>query len=275
MLTPGNRKLGKHLIWGFGLPSGTARVCRGMTPACRRHCYAVRLEGYRPAAAARYRVNLALSRAKGFARRVRAFLVAHRVRVVRVHTGGEFYSAGYACKWLAVMARSRRVRFYLYSRAWRVPAIKAVLDAMAARPNCRVWYSCDRDTGVPAAVPPAVRLAWLMVGEGDRPPAACHLVFRVRRLRKNPNPAAGGVPVCPAEVGGGAATCDGCGVCWRPLAGGPHRRIPLPLLPPIGTVPHDDPLSDARARVPVGPAAVYPGRRGSRNPVTGSGEVPG
>lgn len=24
MLTPGNKKLGQHLIWGFGLPSGTA-----------------------------------------------------------------------------------------------------------------------------------------------------------------------------------------------------------------------------------------------------------
>ena len=80
MLTPGNRKLGKHLIWGFGLPSGTVRVCRGMTPSCRRHCYAVRVEQYRPATAARYRANLALSWKKSFARRVRAFSGTARPR---------------------------------------------------------------------------------------------------------------------------------------------------------------------------------------------------
>ena len=39
-----------------------------------------------------------------------AFLVAHGIRIVRIHTGGEFYSAGYARKWLWVARRSRRVR---------------------------------------------------------------------------------------------------------------------------------------------------------------------
>ena len=170
MLTPGNRKLGQHLIWGFGLPSGTAHICRGMTPTCRRHCYAVRMEQYRPGTASRYQKNLVLSKTKNFARQLRAFLIAHHIRVVRIHTGGEFYSATYARKWLAVMTRSSRVRFYLYTRAWRLPAIKTVLDEMAQQSNCRVWYSCDRDTGIPNEVPPNVRLAWLMVDETDHPP---------------------------------------------------------------------------------------------------------
>ena len=238
MLTPGNKKLGGHRIWGFSLPSGTAAVCVGMTPACRAHCYAVRTEGYRRAAARRYERNLARSRRPDFARRVWAFLVAHCVRVVRIHTGGEFYSAVYAHQWLRVARRARRVRFFTYTRAWRAPAIKAAVDALAGLPNCQVWYSADRDTGLPPDVPPRVRVAWLITAADDDPRAGADLVFRVARLRRAPATHVAGVPVCPAEDGAArprVPTCDHCGICWRP----PHGPalpavIPLPLVrPPV------------------------------------------
>jgi hypothetical protein len=93
MLTPGNKKLGGRLIWGFGLPSGRPAVCVGLTDECRAHCYARRVEGLRPAVRARYEKNLRLSRLPDFAQRVRDFLLAHEVAVVRVHTGGDFYAA--------------------------------------------------------------------------------------------------------------------------------------------------------------------------------------
>lgn len=235
MLTPGNKKLGGYLIWGFGLPSGTAAVCVGMTPTCRAHCYAARTECYRPKAARRYRQNLALSRRRDFARRAWAFLVAHAVRVVRIHTGGEFYSAAYARKWLAVARRARRVRFFTYTRAWRVPGLKPVIDELAALPNVRVWYSADRDTGLPPDVPAGVRVAWLMTAGDDDPPAGADLVFRVARLRRAPAAEVAGVRVCPAEDGfprPRAPTCDRCGVCWRPPAPAPPGRVPLPVIDP-------------------------------------------
>jgi hypothetical protein len=234
MLTPGNHKLGRWLIWGFGLPSGSPDSCPGLTDACRSDCYAVSVERYRPAAAALYRRNLRRSRRRDFVRRVRAFLVLHRVRVVRVHTGGDFYSPRYARKWLRVMRRCPRVRFFCYTRSWRVPAIKAVIDRMAELPNCRVWYSCDRDTGVPADVPPRVRVAWLMTVPGDLSPPGADLVFRVRRLRRATAPAAT-PPVCPAEDGRDRPvriTCERCGLCWRPL---PAGRTPLPVIDPEPT----------------------------------------
>jgi hypothetical protein len=230
MLTPGNHKLGRSLIWGFGLPSGTPDTCPGLTDACRSDCYAVAVERYRPTAAARYRANLRLSRRLDFARRVRAFLVAHAVRVVRVHVGGDFYSAAYAGKWLRVMRKSPRVLFYFYTRSWRVPEVRRVIDRMAALPNCRAWYSADRDTGLPPGLPPRARVAWLMTSPDDLPPPGAGLVFRVRRLRRGPAPA--GVPACPAEDGvprPRAASCDRCGFCWRPDPGG---RFPLAVLAP-------------------------------------------
>ena len=59
MLAPGNHKLGRSLIWGFGLPSGTPDTCPGLSDACRSDCYAVAVERYRPTAAARYRATCA------------------------------------------------------------------------------------------------------------------------------------------------------------------------------------------------------------------------
>lgn len=231
MLTPGDRKLGGRRIWGFGLPSGTPDACPGLSAVCRTHCYAAAVERYRPAAAAAYRRNLARSRRRDFAVRLRAFLIAHAVAVVRVHTGGDFYGRRYARQWLRVMRRSPRVTFYFYTRSWRVPAVRAVIERMAALPNCAAWYSCDRDTGVPAAVPAGVRLAWLATADDDVPPAGADLVFRIRRLRHRPA-APGGSLVCPGEDGvtrTRRVTCDRCGVCWHPARA---RRFPLPVIEP-------------------------------------------
>ena len=229
MLTPGNKKLGGHLIWGFGLPSGTATLCPGMTPACRRVCYAVRLQRYRPQALRLYRRNLRSARRKDFVKRVRAFLCSQGVRVVRIHTSGEFVSPRYARKWLRIIAKSPRVKFFTYSRVWRVPAFTEVLGELAQLPNLSLWYSCDRDTGLPDVVPPRVRLAWLMTSAEDVPPPGTDLVFRTLALRRHPAEAVNGVTVCPAENGNRpATTCDRCRLCWKPTA---SIRHPLPLAP--------------------------------------------
>jgi hypothetical protein len=229
MLTPGNKKLGGHLIWGFGLPSGTVTLCPGMTATCRKVCYAVRLQSYRPQAAKRYRQNLKLTKRKDFVRRVRAFLFSQGIRVVRIHTGGEFATVRYARKWLRIASKSPKVKFFTYTRAWRIPAIREVLGELSRLPNVALWYSCDRETGMPEWLPPRVRIAWLMSTAEDQPPADADLVFRTVPLRKVPALELNGVPVCPAENGQQpAATCDRCRLCWRPAQ---STRVPLPLIP--------------------------------------------
>ena len=95
VLTPGNRKLGGKLIWGFGLPSGNPEVCVGMTPTCRQHCYAIRFGQYRTSAQAKYQRNLELTKLPDFAQRMRYFILNNDVKVVRVHTGGEFFHVSY------------------------------------------------------------------------------------------------------------------------------------------------------------------------------------
>lgn len=235
MLTPGNKKLGGRLIWGFGLPSARPDLCVGLSAECRMHCYSARMEGLRPAVRARFEKNLRLSRLPDFADRAYHFILAHEIAVVRLHSGGDFYSADYAAQWLTVARRLPGVRFFGYTRSWRMSGIRPVLEELAALPNARLWYSCDRGTGVPAAVPPRVRLAWLMTGAGDLPPSETHLIFRVRPLRRRPLTRVEGVRVCPEEDGvprRAPVTCDRCGVCWRSLPGEAPQRWPLPVLDP-------------------------------------------
>lgn len=235
MLTQGNHKLGGRLIWSFSLPSGRLDICTGMSRLCHQHCYARRLERIRPAMLARYEANYRLSLAPDFARRIRAFLVWRGVAVVRLHVGGDFYSPDYVRKWLRVMRRLPDVRFYFYTRSWRDEAIRPVLERMAALPNCRAWYSCDQETGVPVSTPARVRLAWLFVAPDDLPPSSAGLVFRVRGLRSQQATHINGVRVCPPEDGlprSQPVTCERCSLCWQPLPDDPGGRVGLPLLPP-------------------------------------------
>lgn len=90
---------------------------------------------------------------------------------------------------------------------------------MAAEPNLQLWFSCDRDTGVPNSVPESVRLAWLMTTTSDLPPRPVDLLFRVQALRRTPLAMIDGMLVCPAEDGQTRrqpVTCDQCRNCWRP-----------------------------------------------------------
>lgn len=231
MLTPGNRKLGEDLIWGFALPSGVPEVCVGMTTTCQTHCYAIRYAQYRASAQAKYQRNLELSKLPDFAQRVRYSILNQNVKVVRIHTGGEFYSTRYIRQWLKVIARLPQVYFFTYTRCWRIPVLKQVIDEMAALSNARLWYSCDRDTGFPSNVPTNVKLCWLMSDAEDLPPQPVDLVFRVRKLRRIPLPQLTGIRVCPDENGKHYPRpphCESCGTCWRPLPSA--QRMPLPML---------------------------------------------
>jgi hypothetical protein len=232
MLSPGNKKLGYSLIWSFSLPSGNPESCPGMSSLCQRHCYARRMENRRPKVQKAYARNLAFSQRDDFARRIRHYILAHDIRVVRLHVGGDFFCVEYAQKWLWIIKRLHRVKFFFYTRTWRDPPIRAVIEQMAMLPNCFAWYSCDRETGLPAGVPPRIRLAWLMVDADDTPPEPVDLIFRNYQLRREPLLRLNGNKVCPEQDGVAREThitCDRCQYCFR-LSGNPSGdRIPLPL----------------------------------------------
>ncbi|HVT66676.1 MAG TPA: hypothetical protein VHF26_02930, partial [Trebonia sp.] len=125
-------------------------------------------------------------------------------------------------------------RFFAYTRAGRDDAIRPVLEGMAGRRNCRLWYSCDRQTGIPERVPPRVRLAWLMSAADELPPTHVDLIFRTVPLRRRRRRLLRDARVCPAEDSvprRTPATCERCRLCWAPLPDDAWPRLPLPVLP--------------------------------------------
>jgi len=212
LLTQGNGKLGRS-VFGFSLPA--VRTCPGMTPACRAECYARRNNFRFPAVETAHRLNLAAAKRSDFASRIVAELGFCAAAVVRIHVAGDFFSAEYAAQWVAVALACPRVTFFGYSRSWRVASIRPVLEALAAQENVALWYSADRDTGLPGSVPPGVGVAWLETQADEDVPPDVDLVFRPRRLRKRPNRKVPLPLVCPADVDGAKVTCAMCGSCWQ------------------------------------------------------------
>lgn len=213
LLALGNGKLGGS-IHHFDLPA--VATCPGRSAVCEAVCYAT--AGRFATAPVRERLAWCLrqSRRADFADRMVAEVRRKGAVVVRVHVSGDFYAAGYADKWLAVFRRCPAARFYFYTRSWRVPEVAAVLGRMAGLGNVRAWYSADRETGLPDALPPGVRVAWLQDGADDPGPA--ELVFRVRRVRATPAGRISLPVVCPSETPGGRArhvNCGNCGRCWQ------------------------------------------------------------
>jgi len=207
----GNGKLGQA-ISHFDLPA--VSTCPGRSAVCERVCYATQGHFRFELNQERLRWCYDQSRRKDFARRMVQEVRRKGVLVLRVHVSGDFYNAAYARKWLEVFRQCPGVKFYFYTRSWRVPEIAPVLEQMAKLRCCKVWYSIDSDTGLPECVPARVRLAYLQVTEGDQPEQT-DLVFRVRRLRRQRFPLS---LVCPHETPQGRANnvnCGNCGRCWR------------------------------------------------------------
>ncbi|WP_162136359.1 GP88 family protein [Zavarzinella formosa] len=207
----GNQKVGDAIhLWG--LPAVT--TCPGMTSVCQGVCYALRSRFRFQTVKDRLAWNLEQTERDDFCGRMTKEIRRKGCLVLRVHSSGDFMSKEYAEKWLWIMRKCPKPRYFWYSRSWRIPEIATVLEQMAALKCCRAWYSLDSETGIPEKIPPGVKLAYLQVSE-DTPPEMIDLMFRVRRLRKQPRPRIGLtiLPVCPNEVNK-EITCGGCQRCF-------------------------------------------------------------
>jgi hypothetical protein len=144
-------------------------------------------------------------------------------RVVRLHVGGDFYSADYVRKWVQIVRRCPDVVFYAYSRSWRKPLIARDLRRLSREPNMFLWLSADHDTGRPPRWRSA-RIAWMATSDDDLPPYSVDLVFRVQRSTEMLEMA--GRPVCPHENGVlPKPTCSTCRICFSKQCAKPKRQL--------------------------------------------------
>lgn len=211
-ISPGNNKLGA--LYNWSIPAILS--CPGKSTLCEDLCYASRSFYYTSSVRDKLFSNWAMARSALFARWMIEKIRRYKVRVLRVHVAGDFFSADYATAWGEVFAACPQTRFFYYTRSWRDPAIRMAMEA-AARPNVRVWYSTDAETGKPAGLGRSrIRLAYMLTQGEERPAFDVDLVFRDESYRSGQRiKRVAGRLVCPAEQHENQhARCDTCRICF-------------------------------------------------------------
>ncbi len=163
LLRKGNSKLGRELFT-FSIPAGD--TCPGKSAACSA-CYALSGHFTRPSVRKFLLRNHAASLRADFSERMIEEILTKNCKVVRIHVAGDFYSKEYTLKWLQVVRACPSVKFYAYTRSWRVKEILPALRRLARLSNFRLWLSADSDTGQPVEMKGA-RVAWLISKEGEQ-----------------------------------------------------------------------------------------------------------
>lgn len=151
----GNRKVGRVLT--FSLPSGI--TCPGSSPWCRANCYALRLERLRPHCRQAYLRNLVLSLDwNTFTERILESLPSD-ARFIRLHVGGDFHGPAYIEAWQTICDARPKVRFWCYTRSWRLPHLRPALESLRRKRNIQLFASVDPT--IPECPPPDWRIAYL------------------------------------------------------------------------------------------------------------------
>lgn len=221
----------KTECYSFDLPAKV--TCPGMTEECGSKCYAFNLMRAYPAVGAKYERNLAFAETDGF--------VPHMIRCIpdvcefRIHVSGDFHSIDYIKKWIAIASERPDVTFYAYTRSWRIPALWAMLEMLAALPNVNINLSVDDETGSPGVEFDAYR--WCYLTHNDAVPQWIRrgdIIFRsghIGQKKRRKNDAKKGInpdirsplvhklgegTVCPFERGKdmpASFSCKRCHLC--------------------------------------------------------------
>lgn len=195
----GNLKLGVDGVYTYSrLPGLGIGTCPGATQECERICYAMRVRD-EPIWDVWARNSLALEGDE-----VLDEPLPSDAKIVRIHVSGDFDTPRYIQHWIKRVLEHPDVRFWAYTRSWRLSGLLPDLSRFRGLPNVQLFASMDKLTGFP---PTGWRRAWLENdvraqypgGEGFHNPVSVD-----------------GEPiyVCPEETGR-KANCQECGYCVR------------------------------------------------------------
>lgn len=159
MLTKGNKKLDKS-VGIFSLPAIiTCPNCR----ECAASCYA-KVEQDRFPVTYQHRMrNYTLSQTEDFHRLMVNEIISKKVKVVRIHESGDFYSAEYVRKWIAIAKSLPTVRFYGYSKCF--DRYKYGLPELNKLPNVNIINSITpigKNYGQPNHIEKLVNLGYMV-----------------------------------------------------------------------------------------------------------------
>jgi hypothetical protein len=210
----GNTKLGMDGVYTFSrLPGRIGGTCPGATPECQDICYAMRVIKT-PPVWDMWAKNSAFGRELENANDP----LPPDAKIVRIHVSGDFDSANYVDEWYYLAKARPDVRFFGYTRSWRVPKLLGALEQLRALPNVQLFASMDKSMD---ELPP---LGWRRAWLEDDPRAT-------KRAIREPGPAGqnegvyvaglfdsdeldSSAYICPEETGR-KANCQDCDYCIR------------------------------------------------------------
>jgi hypothetical protein len=193
LITPGNSKLKKTRshsrpkarrrelkVYNFNQPAFS--TCPGHSQWCRDHCYADK--GFFPLLRNRHReAQRSAHQSNSLISEIQDLPTGSWIRA---HAAGDFDTIGYIHKWKRAAQLRPDMRFWAYTRSWRIQALLPALEELRQLPNFELFASTDPT--IEERPPEGWRVAWI---DGDP---------RARGL------------VCPEQTGK-MSDCADCGFC--------------------------------------------------------------
>ena len=133
----GNLKLGPDIYTYSklpGLPQPHGGSCPGATDTCLRVCYAFRVRET-PLVWEMWRQNTKRDECPPE--------LPKDAKIVRWHVAGDFDSKEYIRHWWKAALCHPRVRFFGYTRSWRLPEFLPSLEGLRELPNVQLFASVD------------------------------------------------------------------------------------------------------------------------------------
>ena len=116
-----NSKLKKDNIHNFDIPaykSNTGLITCPHAKDCIANCYARQGTYQFSNVKAKHEANLAATFQDDFADKMITEIKSKRVKILRIHSSGDFYSKNYAMIWLKIINNCPEVIFYAYTKSW-------------------------------------------------------------------------------------------------------------------------------------------------------------
>ncbi len=114
-----NDKLKKNNIYSFGIPaykSVTGLITCPSALNCIKGCYARQGRYAMPNVKTAQENRLMLTQSSEFVETISKELVKRKVKILRIHDSGDFYSLQYFTNWMLIVQRNPNVKFYAYTK---------------------------------------------------------------------------------------------------------------------------------------------------------------
>jgi hypothetical protein len=230
-LLPGNTKLGASEIWQWGLPAEL--TCPGASPLCLESCYAKKHRYRFASVQKRLDANNADRMTADWADRVIGQIAVLRIKVIRIHTSGDFDTADYIRQWERIAKERPNTRFFAFTRSWAVQELRGPLKRLAALPNFQLWLSADASMRKPPRWR-GTRIAFMSTSDDDSTILQWQADMVFRTARKSKRVTIDSTLVCPRERSRTLTkpTCESCRLCfdrgdWLDKT---NARLRLPVL---------------------------------------------